>query len=459
MASIWIAEDDLLGRRVAVKVLAENLALQEPFVRRFKREARMAAKLSGHPNVVAIFDVGESDGRPFIVMEHLQGGTLADRLANGPPPRDQVVAWLRQAAAALDFANERGVVHRDVKPRNLLFDERGRLVIADFGIARAAYEAGVTEALTASGDLLGTAAYISPEQARGDQATAASDRYALAVVAFELLTGSLPFKGGDFAETASGHIYSEPPRASDRAPALPPAVDEVMSRALAKNPIDRWPSANAFVEALASALGHGTGDPRGADTDRRAPAAAPLPKGDDTTASGYAGYPIARAHRRRATTLVIAATTLAAVVAGVLIATAITGDDENSGRRPDRAADNGPRAEGRNRTERPRGEPQPSPGAPRAGSESPAALNDQGFALMKAGRYDEAIRLLRPAVAAFPADSGELTYAYALFNLGRSLRLAGRPEEAIPILERRLRIPNQRETVAKELRAARRAAE
>ena len=214
MASIWAADDEVLGRRVAIKVLAEQFAEQPRFVTRFQREARTAALLSGHPHVVTIYDVGEAGGRPFIVMEYLAGGTLAERMAAGRPPREEVVQWLREAASALDFAHEKGVVHRDVKPRNLLFDDRGRLVVADFGIARAAFE----ESLTVSGELLGTAAYISPEQALGEPATAASDRYAFAVVAFEALTGALPFGGGTLVEIAHAP-YRGGSAPGERAPA------------------------------------------------------------------------------------------------------------------------------------------------------------------------------------------------------------------------------------------------
>src|SRR5688572_10454811 len=199
MAAIWAAEDRLLRRSVAVKVLAEQLAQQPQFVQRFEREARTAASLSGHPHVVTIYDVGTHAGRPFIVMELLTGGSFADRMRSERPPRGEVLRWLGEAASALDYAHEKGVVHRDVKPRNLLFDGLGRLVVADFGIARAAFE----EQLTVSGELLGTAAYISPEQALGEPATPASDRYALAVVAFEALTGGLPFGGGTLVEIAN----------------------------------------------------------------------------------------------------------------------------------------------------------------------------------------------------------------------------------------------------------------
>ena len=209
---------------MAIKVLAEQFAEQPRFVARFQREARTAALLSGHPHVVTIYDVGEQGGRPFIVMEYLAGGSLAERMAGGRPSREADVQWLREAADALDFAHEKGVVHRDVKPRNLLFDDRGRLVVADFGIARAAFE----DSLTVSGELLGTAAYISPEQAVGEPATAASDRYAFAVVAFEALTGGLPFGGGTLVETRPA-AHADGPAPRQRAPAdLPAAVDDVL---------------------------------------------------------------------------------------------------------------------------------------------------------------------------------------------------------------------------------------
>ena len=258
MASIWAAQDQVLGRWVAIKVLAENLAEQPQFVERFEREARLAASLSGHSHVITIYDVGEHEGRPFIVMEHLSGGTVADRLRSGRrPPPAEALEWLRQAASALDFAHERGVVHRDVKPQNLLFDERGRLVVGDLGIARAAFESR----LTTSGELFGTAAYMAPEQVDGDPGSPASDRYSLGVVAFELLTGTLPFAGANMAEQARHKLESEPFQATTVAPGLPPAVDDVLRRALSRRPRDRWPSGASFVDALAAALGAPAAEP------------------------------------------------------------------------------------------------------------------------------------------------------------------------------------------------------
>jgi eukaryotic-like serine/threonine-protein kinase len=484
MGSIWAAEDTVLGRQVAVKVLAEQLAAQPLFVRRFEREARTAAALSGHPHVITIYDVGEHAGRPFIVMAYLAGGTLKDRIEQGAVDPGQAAEWLRQAASALDFAHSRGVVHRDVKPQNLLFDSDGRLVVADLGIARAAYE----DSLTASGELLGTASYIAPEQAMGEPATPASDRYSLAIVAYELLTGGRPFGGTSFAEQALAQVESRPDPPSARAPGLSPGVDAVLLKGLAKDPGERWESAEAFAEALDDAL-HGT-------VQAPAPAAAPAPTAPAATpalpppppVTAERPRPLIDPERRwpregQVTTTRRFRIRLAAVLAGIaalaligggaaLLATRDGGEGEGRGAGAGKRADRAGRAEPapkkkatptpkRRKAQAPQAAAPPAPATPApqpTASASPAALNDQGFALMRAGNYAEAIPVLQRAVAAFPAGSTDLTYAYALYNLGRSLRLAGRPAEAIPLLERRLRFQNQRDVVARELAAARAAA-
>ncbi|MGH2949364.1 MAG: serine/threonine-protein kinase, partial [Solirubrobacteraceae bacterium] len=252
MASVWEAHDELLGRPVAVKVLASHLSEDDRARKRFQREARAAAGLSSHPYVVTIYDVGEHDGRVFMVMELMRGGTVGERLKAGRHfADDTALRWLREAAGALDAAHAAGVVHRDVKPGNLLLDDRDRLAIADFGIARVAFE----DQLTATGQVLGTAAYISPEQAVGEPATAASDRYALAVVAFELLTGTRPFQAEHFAAQARAHVEDTPPPASERDPELPGSVDRVLDRGMAKEPGERWGSATEMVAELERALG------------------------------------------------------------------------------------------------------------------------------------------------------------------------------------------------------------
>jgi serine/threonine-protein kinase len=314
-------------------------------------------------------------------------------------------------------------VHRDVKPANLLFDDRGRLVIADFGIARAAYDTS----LTASGELLGTAGYIAPEQARGQPGTAASDRYSLAVLAYELLTGSRPFDG-DFAAQAHQHLHVDAQAPSRLAPDLPPAVDTVLLRGLSKEPAGRWPSASAFAEALGAALGE----------------LEPMP--------AIEIHEDGRGRFAWRSALAVGLVAAAAVITGILTASALTGDGNG-----DRAGPQRERSEkAREQRRSPESPARTTQTTPTTSARGAAGLNDEGFRLMNAGRYKQAIPLLEQAVAA--SDEGSLTHAYALYNLGRSLRLAGRPGEAIPLLERRLRFPNQRETVARELEAARRAA-
>jgi tRNA A-37 threonylcarbamoyl transferase component Bud32 len=225
MAEVYVAFDETLRRDVAAKILSERFC-DDPVMRgRFEREATLAGSLSGHPHVVTVHDAGEWDGRPYIVMELAGCGSVADLLRDGLPPERLALEWLGQAAAALDAAHSRGIVHRDVKPANLLVDDYGVVRITDFGIALD--EDGT---LTGSGEVLGTAGYLAPEQARGERCTAASDRYALAVVARELLTGR---RDG---------IASAP-------------AQRVLDRALATEPDDRYPTAAAFVEALTSALG------------------------------------------------------------------------------------------------------------------------------------------------------------------------------------------------------------
>ncbi len=311
MASVWLAEDELLGRLVAVKVLSPGLAQDERANRRFLREARAGARLSECRHVVTVYDIGEHDGRPFMVMEHFSGGTVADRLRSGRDvPRALALRWLREAADALDCAHGHDVVHRDVKPANLLIDERGRLAVGDFGIATVAAEASLTQ----TGQVLGTAAYISPEQARGHAATDASDRYALAVVAFELLTGRRPFTADHPAAQARAHVEESVPSASAAGTGLPPRVDRVLATGMAKDPAERPATAADFMDALEVAL---DGEPvaAGPPTAVTAPVAPAPPR--PPTRSVRAAPP--RAKRRWPGLAALAAL---AVVAGAAIAIA-----------------------------------------------------------------------------------------------------------------------------------------
>src|SRR5437588_107227 len=257
MGTVWCALDRTLERKVAMKVLAEPYAHDELAVRRFTREARTAARLSGHRNVVTIYDVGQGSpsdeaplGQPFIVMEYLAGGTVADAIRVGEVDRTRAIRWLGEAAAGLDYAHARDVVHRDVKLSNFLLDGERVLHVADFGIAQVSTE----ETLTGTGQVLGTAAYLAPERALGQPATAASDRYALAVAAYELLVGERPFTADHFAALARAHIEDPPMPASRSNPELPPALDEVLARGLAKHPEERYATARELVAAIEEAF-------------------------------------------------------------------------------------------------------------------------------------------------------------------------------------------------------------
>jgi eukaryotic-like serine/threonine-protein kinase len=245
MATVHLAHDEELGRPVALKLLPEHLAGDDAFRARFLREARLAGRLS-HPNVVRVYDAGEADGRPFIVMEYVPGTSLAQagRLAPG-----RVVELGVQACAGLQHAHDAGLVHRDVKPANLLVREDAVLKVADFGIARAAESTRHTQA----GSLLGTAAYLAPEQIAGADATPASDVYSLGAVLYELLTGRPPYTFSSLAELAAQQAEGliEPVR--DLEPSVPHEVEAAVMHALARDPSFRPASAADLAHELASA--------------------------------------------------------------------------------------------------------------------------------------------------------------------------------------------------------------
>ena len=241
MSEVWLADDTQLGRRVALKFLGRDA---DPA--RFDREAHAVAALAD-PNICRLYDYGEEAGRPFMVLEYLPGGTLEEQIAPGEPYLDDKAEQLaRELASGLAHAHARGLVHRDLKPANVLFDEEGRAKIADFGIARL----GGARTLTETGTLLGTAAYLSPEQAQAQPATPASDVYAFGVILYRLLTGRLPFEAESPVELARMHIHERPRPVREIRPDVPPGLAALADAALAEDPAGRPPDGAALVEAL-----------------------------------------------------------------------------------------------------------------------------------------------------------------------------------------------------------------
>jgi serine/threonine-protein kinase len=249
MASVYLARDGELDRAVAIKVLAEHLADTPGFRERFMREAKLAAQLS-HPNIVQVFDVGEENGRPFIVMECVEGSTLADEAKQrGPLDPADVVDLALQICGGLEHAHAAGLVHRDIKPQNLLLRPDGTVKIADFGIARAAE----TTKLTQAGSVVGTAAYLAPEQALGEEVTAAADIYSLGCVLFELLTGRTPYVFETLPELVVKHREETIPPVKELRPDISEQLEGAVMHALARNPDYRPESAAAFAHELAIA--------------------------------------------------------------------------------------------------------------------------------------------------------------------------------------------------------------
>ena len=445
MGDVYRATDTQLGRTVAIKVLGDRYADDESVRERFKREALAAARLSGSPNTVTIFDVGESDGHPYIVMELLEGGTLEDRLkAGGAQDPADVIRWLDQAASALDAAHAAGVVHRDVKPGNLLLNSRGEVAVADFGVASAV---GL-DSMTMTGTVLGTAGYLSPEQATGERATPASDRYALGVVAYELLTGERPFASDSATAEASAHVHAPIPYPSQHGD-VPPELDPVLRRALAKDPADRYPSSADFVAALREALSHAAGTTR---------ALAPVREDEYTPAAAPSKRP------NPLVWVVAAILGLLALGAGLGMA-GILGDDEEP---QSRTVEPQTRTVVETQVTTEAGQPttvretvttapattsEPTTTAaptPPPSDASGEALTDQATALLRQGRWAEAEAVARQALAKLEG-SGELYEAYALYDLGRALVEQGRCDEALPYLDRSEQIQGSR----REIRQAR----
>jgi len=415
MAAVWLGHDEVLDRPVAVKVLSDTIASDPGFVARFRREAQTAAALS-HPNLVGVYDFSEEGERPYLVMQFVPGEDLAARLA-----REEGIDCARLARElleALAHIHDAGILHRDVKPANVIVEPDGTAKLIDFGIA---LQRDAT-ALTSTGLVLGTERYAAPEVMEGRPASERSDLYSCGVV-----LGSC----------------------TGRSRALGSLVEWLTSA----DPAARPASARQALARLDRASVSGV-RPFG-DIGRERTNA----EGEQTQA-----FELVRARTSSRGNRLGAVAALLGVLAAVVVVAAVVlggGEGKEGG-----GATHAGQAKGAGRERTPAKEEAPPatetaavptavPASTGNDPELGAALNEQGYELIQAGEYEAAVPLLEEAVSAFPAGSEDLGYAYALFNLGNALRLSGRPQEAIPVLERRLEIPNQTGTVRRELEAAR----
>ena len=448
MGEIYRATDTSLGRAVALKVLDDRYSEDENVRARFTREALAAARLSGSPSIVTIYDVGEHNDRPYIVMEYLAGGSLEQRLRDGGAVSlRQALDWLEQAGNALDAAHREGVIHRDVKPANLLLDRSERVHVADFGIASAA---GM-DSLTQTGTVLGTASYLSPEQAQGERTTPASDLYSLAVVAFELVTGHRPFEADSIAAEAAAHVTGEIPSVCDVDPNAPCELDPVFEKALAKDPSQRYGSAAEFVAALRATLedaAYPTQVVAPAPAATPPPARPPRPLAAQRSHPGWLvpalallvlgliGAGIAYGVTRggsgdvapvRVTTAVHTVTAQSSTVVSTVVTTAPAPTTSAATTTTSSAAVGG----------------------------DPVDENNRAWALMQQGNYTDALPLLRDAQAQLQGR-GDLAEAYTDYNLGYTLMQLGQCSDALSYLEASRRLQPDRREVKDAIKQAKR---
>jgi serine/threonine protein kinase len=441
-ATVFLCEDERLGRKVAVKRMHAHSP--EDITRRLRREARLGASLS-HPGLVSVFDTETYEEGVFIVMEYVDGENLADALKRGPIPVRRTLEILRALASAIDHVHAQGIVHRDVKPANVLLGKDGSVKLADLGVGIATD----TTRITQSGQVLGTPAYMSPEQVDGATPTPSVDIYALGAVAYEMLAGEKARKGSTPIEVAQ-RVTTEPPPDLRRAwPDAPRGAADAIRRAMARDPAKRPQSAGAFVDDLSAALI----EPRTEPTRRL---------GDSTVAMpALLSSPARRSGLPRWAPLAA----LLLIVAGagaVLAATSGGGGSSPSSSSSKKHATSHRHKTHRSQTQAAQTTPvpaTPTPSTPAPDAQDPSALNDQGKSLIDSGKPQQAIPVLQKALAAFPPDQrSSLPYAYTLFNLGDAYLKSGQPDKAIPYLQQRLKWNDQRDVVQAELQQAVQAA-
>ena len=447
MAAVWLGHDEVLERQVAVKVLSDTIATDPGFVARFRREAQTAAGLS-HPNLVGVYDFSDEGERPYLVMQFVPGENLAERLQRGDGVDCDKLA--RELLEALAHIHQVGILHRDIKPANIIIEPDGTAKLIDFGIALPRD----ATALTNPGLILGTERYAAPEVMEGHSATERSDLYSAGVVLraceghcsrvlgalIDWMTSKEPGARPSSARQALARLeraerigaptevyeptFERERREAEPEPAAPPPYEPNSTYAKASSNRGRWGAIAAILGVIAAlvvaalVLSNGGGGENG---NGRTAAA--------KDAKGKKG-------KSKATKQGAGAGAAAAATQATEAAASETAEPTEESEVVESS------------------EPEPSPSS-EGSSESGAALNEQGYALIQAGEYEAAVPVLEEAVAAYPEGSEEIDYAYALFNLGHALRLSGRSEEAIPILERRLEIPDQTSTVEEELEAAR----
>jgi serine/threonine protein kinase len=420
MAAVWLGHDEVLERPVAVKVLADTLAADPEFAARFGREARTAARVN-HPNLVGVFDYSDGEERPYLVMEFVSGEDLGQVLAGHG--RVDCERLARELLGALEHIHTVGVLHRDDKPGNVLIDREGNAKLIDFGIAQPAD----ATSLTRTGLILGTERYVAPEVMAGRAASPRSDLYSCGVV----LRSCVEAGGGT--------------------PRLRGLVEWLTS----EDPGARPASARQALAHLERP------DPAPQEPTQAFSASAPVPELEAKPAPpALRGATSNRGVRQRWA----AATAIAAVIAALVVLAIAAGGSGGGGSpgqaKKAQAAKHGEAApdakQTREATQTTAATPVSAPVAPEGDEPTRgAALNEEGFALIQAGDYTAAVPVLEESVRAFPPGTDDVDYAYALYNLGNALRLSGRPAEAVPVLERRLKIPDQTETVRQELEAAR----
>jgi predicted Ser/Thr protein kinase len=410
MSVVYRAEHVRLGRPAALKLLGAPIGAAD-HRERFLRESKLAASLD-HPSIVPVYDAGEEDGLLYIAMAYVEGSDLKTLLVKeGKLPLRRALRILGQIASALDAAHARGLVHRDVKPANILVGPDDRAYLSDFGVVKELAAAGTTR----TGSFVGTIEYSAPEQIEGKDVDARADVYALACVLYECVVGTPPFHRSSDVAVLNAHLHAPPPKLSKAAPDLPPALEPVLAKALSKSPLDRYASCGEFV-ALARA------------------AAAPEP------------------HVSRARLALSVALLAVAALAGAAIAVAV-----------DRLAfDNGRAAPGPPITTTVVAAPPPGPpplDRLLLKSKDGRTLNDAAFALITAGEYDRALPFARKAMR--DAKVGTLTRGYATFNVGYALLNLGQCREALPYLQRSLRIqpPENRVYIQDRISAAQRCAQ